>query len=430
MDRPKILLLSSASPLKGPGRVALDYYKAFKHEGCEIDFLTLYPVMGYPEIRYIYSKPSSIRNRLYNYLYYLTGKRKVVPGFYFFYTREQIPPVPVKKVLKNIGRHYDMVLILFWQEMLSFATVKGLYKKLRCQIHFMGVDYSQMSGGCHFTGECQRYMHGCGFCPAIYSKRLKDFTFYNVRYRENVYKIIRPIVYGNSYMRNHFYSNSYLLQDARVEQSYDIYDMNEFYPIDKQLLRKKYGIKDEKEFIIFFGCQSLSETRKGMAYLLESLKILWNSLTDAERSRVQIIVAGKDFDLIANQVFFDAKDFGYVDMAQMPDLYSLADVYLSPSINDAGPTMVNQSLCCGTPVVAFEMGTALESIKGQNTGYCAKLQDSKDFTRGIEVIFRLSEEERENSRKKCREYAMNHFSYYSRVNNILSIYKKYQNEDC
>lgn len=430
MDKPKILLISSASPLKGPGRVALDYYKAFKQEGYEIDFLTLYPVVGYPDIRYIYFKPSGIRNRLYRYLYFISGRKKVVPGFYFFYTREQIPPVPVRDVIKSAGHDYDMVLILFWQEMLSFATVKGLYKKFRCQIHFMGVDYSQMSGGCHFTGECKRYQYGCGFCPAIYSKRLKDFTFYNVRYREKVYKTIRPIVYGNSYMRNSFYSNSYLLRDARVEQSYDIYDMNEFYPVDKHLLRKKYEIKDEKEFIIFFGCQSLSETRKGMAYLLESLKLFWNSLNNVERCRVQIIVAGKDFSLIADKVFFDAKNFGYVDMAKMPDLYSLADVYLSPSINDAGPTMVNQSLCCGTPVVAFEMGTALESIKGQNTGYCAKLQDSKDFARGIEMIFRLSEEEREKSRKKCREYAMNHFSYYSRVNNILSIYKKYQNEDC
>lgn len=427
MDTPKILLISSASPLKGPGRVALDYYKAFKQEGCEIDFLTLYPVEGCPEIKYIYSRPSGIRNRLYYYLYSFTGRRNVKPGYYFFYTREQLPPVPVRRVLKSVKRDYDLVLILFWQEMLSFSTVKGLYKKLHCQIHFMGVDYSQMSGGCHFTGDCQRYQEGCGYCPAISSNRLKDFSYYNVKYRERIYKTVRPVVYGNSYMRNDFYSKSYLLRDARVEQSYDIYDMNEFQPIDKQLLRKKYNIPDTKKFIIFFGSQSVSEVRKGMSYLLESLQIFWEGLSEIERNCVQVIVAGKNFDLVSDRVLFDAKDFGYVDMSQMPELYSLADVYLSPSINDAGPTMVNQSLCCGTPVVAFEMGTALESIKNKPTGYCAKLRDSKDFARGIEKIFRLTEEDRLNMRAKCREYAENTFSYSSRVNNILHIYEKYNN---
>lgn len=425
MSKPKILLISSASPIKGPGRVALDYYQAFKQEGYQIDFLSLYAVEGYPDIRYIYSKPSAIRRRFYHYLYAFTGIRNVLPNYYFFYTREQLPPVPVRKVLHKVDSHYDLVLVLFWQELLSFATIKGLYQKLKCQIHFMGVDYSQMSGGCHFTGDCQRYQHGCGLCPAISSKRLKDFTFLNVQYRKKIYETVRPVVYGNSYMRECFYSKAYLLKDARIEQSYDIYDMNEFCPIDKASLREKYQIAAHKRFVIFFGCQSLHETRKGMSYLLDSLKLLWDHLNEEERRSIQLIVAGRHFDVISDKVLFDTINCGYVEMSQMPELYSLADVYLSPSIHDAGPTMVNQSLSCGTPVVAFEVGTALESIKDKPTGYCAKVGDSADFAKGIETVFRLSEEERLHARQMCRDYAIKHFSYSSRVNDILGIYKKY-----
>ena len=73
--------------------------------------------------------------------------------------------------------------------------------------------------------------------------------------------------------------------------------------------------------------------------------------------------------------------------------------------------MINQSQSCGTPVVSFEIGGALDCIKDKNLGYCAKLKDSIDFAKGIEYIYRLTELESEILRNKNREYAINHYSY-------------------
>ena len=427
MRNPSILLISSADPLRGAGRVALDYYKAFLKNGFHIDFLTLYPVGGFPEIRYVYEKPQIWRNRINRRIYKLTGCNKEKPEFRFFYTYEQLPEVPVHKVLKSVGYHYDLILIMFWQGMLSFKTILYLYKQFQCQIHFMGVDYSQMTGGCHFPCDCLRFQVGCGMCPGIYSTRLKDFTYYNILYRQKVYEMAKPVVYGNLYMREHFYAKSYLLKDARIESSYDIYDMDEFRPMDRKKLREKYGIPDHKEFVVFFGCQNLNDDRKGMTYLIDILKLLWMNLNTQERETFQIVVAGHHFELIADDIPFDTINLGFIGMSQMPEIYAMADVFLSPSIYDAGPMMVNQSLTCGTPVVAFEMGTALESVKDKDTGYCAKLKDSADFAKGILYIFRLTKEEKEKMRKRCREYAINHFSYEARVCNIIDIFEKYNN---
>ena len=425
MKKPSILLISSADPLTGAGRVALDYYKAFLKNGFNIEFLTLYPVCEYPEIRYVYTKPQKWRNRINRRIYKLTGCNKEKNGFRFFYTYEQLPEVPVNKVLKSVGKHYDLILVMFWQGMLSFKTIKYLYKQFLCQIHFMGVDYSQMTGGCHFPCDCLRYQVGCGMCPGVYSSTLKDFTYYNIRFRQKVYDMAKPVVYGNLYMREHFYAQSYLLKDARIEPSHDIYDMDEFKPMNRKKLREKYGIPGHKEFVVFFGCQNLNDERKGMRYLIDSLKLLWMNLNTQERESLQLVVAGHQFELIADSIPFDTMNLGFISMSQMPEIYAMADVFLSPSIYDAGPMMVNQSLACGTPVVAFDMGAAVESVKNQHTGYCAKLKDSADFAKGILWIFRLTEEEKENMRKKCREYAMNHFSYEARVRNIIDIFEKY-----
>ena len=87
--------------------------------------------------------------------------------------------------------------------------------------------------------------------------------------------------------------------------------------------------------------------------------------------------------------------------------------------------MVNQSLCCGTPVVAFEMGAALESIYNRNTGYCARLKDAEDFAQGIDNIYRMSTMERIKMKERCRSFAVSHFSYSTRVSEILEIYRRY-----
>ena len=325
-DKPKILFISSANPLLTAGRVAMDYYRAFVQEGYDIDFLTLYAVDGYPEIKYVYTKPNRWRSLFYTILYRLTGFMHLRPDASFFYTYEFLPQVPVRRVLRAVGAQYDLVLILFWQGMLSFKTIKTIYEKFHCQIHFLGVDYSQMSGGCHFTGDCIRYQNGCGLCPAISSKKLRDFTYYNVRYREKIYKEIKPIVYGNAHMRENFYAKSYLLKGVRIEPSFDIFDLDEFKPKDKAILKQKYGISSDKRFVIFFGCQSLNNPRKGISYLIESLSLLWTRLNETERKAIQIVVAGKQFKDVANKVLFDVIDFGLVSMKEMPDLYALADV--------------------------------------------------------------------------------------------------------
>ena len=424
--RPSILIISSVDPSIGPARVSDDYYNAFKQAGFQIDLLTLYPVKGKPEYLSVYNKPSRLRDIVFRLLSFLTGLRKLNTGYGFFYTYETIPPVPVKRVLTTIKRDYDAVLVFFWQGLLSFATIQAIYNRLHCQIHFMGVDYSQMSGGCHFTHDCQKYKTGCGCCPAINSRNVNDFTRFNVKFRKKVYETVKPIVLGNLYMRSCYYNTSFLLKDARVEPSFDIFNKDEFYPMDKTALRAKYGISPDKRFILFFGCKSLKDPRKGMDYLIKSLRIFGDSLNQSQREEIIVLIAGNGIDDIKDLIEFDINYVGYVPASQMPELYSLADVYLSPSVDDAGPTMVNQSLCCGTPVVAFEMGAAMETVKRGMTGYCAKFKDSKDFADGIFQIYNLSKEDYASMRKNCRDVIISRTSYEARVNDFLRIYKKYQ----
>lgn len=425
---PRVLLISSVDPNVGPGVVALEQYNALKRGGLDVDFLTKYPVDNHPDFISIYKRPTRLRkllNWVLSVLHSHTSKLANTDHF-FFYKRETKPTVPVNDVLKRIVKPYDVVYILFWQGVLSFAHIEAIHDKLKCQIQFRCVDYSPIAGGCHFLGDCTRYQTGCGMCPGIESNREDDFTRFNVEFRKRVYEKVKPVVYGNTYM-NSFYRKSFLLKDYdRLEVAFPLSDNVKFHPLDQEVARKKYGIQKDNAFVVLFGCQSLGEARKGMAYLLESLKLFYDSLREEEREKVLLVIIGRDINSIKNSLCFDYKYLGFVSPEDLPAIYSMASVYLSPSVNDAGPSMVNQSMSCGTPVVSFEMGTALDVVKDKGTGYCAALRDSEDFAKGISTIFHMSAPEYENVRVRCREVALELTSEEAFVANFLRVFEKYK----
>ena len=431
---PRVLVISSADPFVGPGIVGLNHYNSLKSGGLEVDFMTKYPVEGHPE--FISVLDNKARNRERSLLYKGLHKIRAIltntpllrqtSDHCFFYTKETNPEVPVEQVLSKVEKKYDVVYIMFWQGLLSFATIEALYDKLKCQFQFRCVDYSPMSGGCHFVGNCERFKTGCGKCPGIKSNKENDFTRWNVLYRKRIYEKVQPIVWGNSYM-NTFYRQSFLLKDYdRCEVVLPLMDNDTYKPLIVEDCRQKYKIPTGKSFLMFAGCQHLDDERKGMNYLLRALEILYTRLSDDERESVLLVLAGHDIKPIEDSLSFDYVYLGYVKQQQLPEIYSMSSVYLSPSVNDAGPSMVNQSLSCGTPVVAFEMGTALDVVRGQNTGYCAKLRDSDDFAKGIEMIFRMSSEKYAKMRNHCRERAVEQTSSKAHVDHFLEIWRKYK----
>ena len=432
-SKPKILIISSADPTLGPGILAKDYYVAYKNRGYDVDLLTLNRVIDNSDFLYVQDcisikgKLKHIFNRLHPY--YLKKKFfEFIPkteNYGFFYLDEKNPPIRSVEVTGRIRKKYDLVFILFWQGMLSFKTVNEIYDKLHCVIRFNSVDYSPMAGGCHFTGECQRYQCGCGCCPALKSNDIDDITHKNVLYRKKIYKKICPIVTGNSYMFG-FYDRSFLLKDVYRATSYPIIDTNQFRPMDKTALRKKYGISSSKRHLILFGSQRIDDERKGISYLVDALRIFAAKLSDEERKAVQIVVIGRDFDKLKPLLpDFDALSLGFVSKDVLPEVYSMCDVFLCSSVNDAGPMMVNQSLCCGTPVVGFAMGACLDSVKDKGTGYCAKLKDTADFADGISRILNMPEVEKRKMSEACRKLALETYSYDAAVDRTIRQYNEY-----
>ncbi len=436
---PNVLILSSVSPFEGAGTYAYNYYTALKNRGLDVDFLTKSPIPGHPEIAYVEDgcKETGFINRKlerrqrHRYRHISEKYPVTNPQYCFSYIKEQNPPVSYRRIIrkiKSMGKKYDVIMVVFWAGMLSFKTIKEIHNEFRSQIHFNCPDFLPVTGGCHFWLDCDRIRFGCGKCPAFNSDSANDITRSNVKYRKNVYKKVHPIVYGNTYMNNVF-RQSYLLHNYdRCEKVFPIIDNDLFSPGDKKSSRNKFNLGAENKFIITFGNQLLTEKRKGIDKLIAALDIVYNRLSDKQRSEIALMIIGNNIESIKPHLKFKYIYLGYVPYKDLPDIYNASDLFLSPSISDAGPTMVNMALSTGIPVVSFATGTALDMIKDEGTGYCANIGDIQNFADGIFRIYSMDASERSIVSKRCREIALSKTQPQIFVDFFLDTFRKYNSD--
>lgn len=173
------------------------------------------------------------------------------------------------------------------------------------------------------------------------------------------------------------------------------------------------------------GCQFSNDSRKGFSYLIESLNILYESLNEIERSKINVLLLSTDSNSTQNLIPFSTTKHDYIyDYNTLALLYEAADVFVNSSIEDSGPMMVSEALACGTPVVGFDMGIVSDMVITGYNGYKAKLKDSSDLAKGLKEIFMLSDYEYAN-------YSGNSVSQiqkYSSIDFASNLFKKLINE--
>lgn len=441
----RLLIISSETLFKYSSQTMVDFINSLQQGGHEVDFLTKYYDIRftsnmfsvleeeYPEfpkeIRLIdrfrerfpffkkIHKPSFLRKRDF----------KQVEGYYFFNKSERHPPVPSQLVVDKICKPYDVILIGFLQGLLSVKTIMDIYKKTKAPIFFLSVDMEHMTGGCHYFWDCRRFISGCGKCPAIESNNEYDFSTTNLMYKKNVFDNIKCVFFGNTWMNN-FAKESLLWKDKPVEMLYSIVNENQFKPIPRtDVLMDYFGIDHQYSHILFTGSYLITDKRKGFDYLVEVFKHLKKYFHKNELSKITLVFAGNTN--INLQEYFPVKVYklNYLSFDDLSKMYALATLYLSPSIQDAGPMMINQSLMCGTPVVAFEMGTAIDVIKGRNTGYVAKYKDLLDFANGIIEMLKKTDDEKVLISQECRKVALETSSYDAVRSRMEECFFHYQN---
>jgi len=69
-------------------------------------------------------------------------------------------------------------------------------------------------------------------------------------------------------------------------------------------------------------------------------------------------------------------------------IYSAADIFVCPSLQDNLPNTVMEAMACGTPVVAFDAGGIPDMVRPEITGLLASTGDTQALRAGIAHLHR------------------------------------------
>ena len=104
----------------------------------------------------------------------------------------------------------------------------------------------------------------------------------------------------------------------------------------------------------------------------------------------------------------------------MSIIYSAADVFVIPSLEDNLPNTVIESLMCGTPVIGFNIGGISDMVVHNIDGVLCEKQDADSLLKGITTFF---DNQDSFDRNKIREKAVKKHDESVQADNYIALYE-------
>jgi glycosyltransferase involved in cell wall biosynthesis len=327
---------------------------------------------------------------------------------FYFYPDWNTNFISVHKSIELINFRPDVIFVYWTKFAFNFKFIQKLSDYFNAQVVFVLLDMAHLTGGCHYAYNCSSYTSGCGCCPVLPLSMPFDLSYRVIKKKTKYLSLMNASVLAPT---------SLLVKQAKHSLLFKNYSTFHIpFPVNEEIFSIRSIISARQELglpldskIILFGASKLSEPRKGFIKLMESLKILKNLNSKYQNEKIFLLVIGKlDVNL---QLPFPSMTLGYKSFeGDLATAFQACDLFVSPSLEDSGPLMVNFSLMCGRPVVAFDIGVAKDYVVNGSTGYCAKLPNEIDFAEGILEILSLSEKTWSEYSSRCRDLAISKFS--------------------
>jgi glycosyltransferase involved in cell wall biosynthesis len=414
-----ILIITSSHPHKNAGVVALDLYRSLKKiNGYDLKIITKpYDKFANPDFLSYDSKIFHYSSKVHRKFKILFKKLKLYKPLLSKTNRNYAiqqydhtkTPISSKKFLRKVGFTPDAIIVLFNVGFLSYKNLYELNKITKAPILLYMMDMAPLTGGCHYAWNCKGYLKQCGKCPAYNSGKEDDQSRRNMEFKKRYIKNSKIIPVSASYWQTNQLVSSYLFADSFKFKILSPTNDELFKPGDSSAAKRKFGMESSRK-VIFIGSANIQNKRKGTNEALKALKLLYEQLSEKERTNIVLLIAGRN-SKIMEQVKFKKNFAGYLTHEKLVLAYQASTVFLNSSIEDSGPTMINQAIMSGTPVVAFEMGVAPDLVINGKTGYMAKLNDCADLANGLLSIIKLNGKEYDEYSKNCRRIAMEKCSH-------------------
>ena len=309
------------------------------------------------------------------------------------------------------------VVHLFWVNsgFMKIETLPQFKKPIVWTLH----DMWPFTGGCHYDDECRKFMQSCGKCPILESGSDHDLSRQIWDRKRKSWGNVPIVVVATSHWMAEMARSSSLFKDQRIEVIPNGLDTDRYKPNDKRAAREAYGLPQDKHLVLFSAFVATSDKRKGNHFLVQALKKMalagWGD-------KAELVLIGASEPDNPPDLGMKVHYMGHLhDEISQVLLYSAVDVTVAPSMQENLSNTVMESLACGTPVVAFDIGGMPDLIDHQRNGYLAKPFEPDDLAEGMKWV--LANKARHATLSQfARSKVVERYALKTVANHYLSLY--------
>jgi glycosyltransferase involved in cell wall biosynthesis len=284
-------------------------------------------------------------------------------------------------------------------------------------------DMWPITGHCIYSFDCDRWKIGCGKCPYLdaYISLKLDTTASLCKIKKDIYSKSKFTVITPSEWLRSVALSSPLLFGHNIICIPNGINNNIYKPRTRTEARKALGIEIlSNTLVLLYSAGDWLAKNKGYNSFEKAILKVSQSLT----KNLFLLGFGKGDFSTQIKSKFQTLALGYVDHPNLKSLiYSVADLFIFPTIADNLPNAVLESMACGTPVVSYDTGGIPDMIKHMETGYIAKHKDVNDLAHGIKTLAE-NDELRTKMSQKCVRAISENFTSEIQASRYLEIYQE------
>ena len=303
--------------------------------------------------------------------------------------------------LHNIHGYYINIEILF-------DYLKEANKPVVWTLH----DCWSFTGHCAYFDYvgCDKWKTGCYSCPekkAYPSSLIFDNSKNNYINKKEIFTGVKnlTIVTPSQWLANLVQES--FLNEYPVKVINNGIDLNVFKPIESRF-REKYNLQDN---FIILGVASTWNRRKGLKYFEEMSEVL-----EKDERIVLVGLSEKQLKELPNSIIGISRTN---NVEELVEIYSSADVFVNPTLEDNFPTTNLEALACGTPVITFDTGGSPECVD-TNTGIVV---EEKSANKLIEDIRNIKSNLKSSYSNHCIMKAKSHYDKNERFMDYINVYE-------
>lgn len=251
---------------------------------------------------------------------------------------------------------------------------------------------------CHYSQiDCQEWQHDCRHCPQMHEWNKSwffDTAYRSLQEKKRLYQAIPRLgVVGVSDWITEEAKKSILKDATLIQRIYNWIDVETFTPRNTTGLRKQLGIAEGERVLL--GVATAWNERKGLKEMLLVAKSIPES---------KVIMVGKmpgNIKIPKNMICV-----GQIkDPVKLSEYYSMADLFLNPSVQETFGKTTVEAMSCGTPAIVYNT-TACKELIGDGCGKVIQEIDKTIYTdSAMQYLRKLDKFTEEN----CRNFAYKMF---------------------